>query len=136
MYVARTATHIQDDIKRNWSSWNFGQGGFEGTREELDAELEKITDEKPFFISGFEIFTDNLKDCKFGELYENYWVLIDEMNTPSGLSCIELDSENEEDVIKEALSRKDYFGEGDSFDAREATLIHSENDIHVFFIED
>ena len=31
MFIARKSENIQEDIKRNWSSWNFGQLGFDGT---------------------------------------------------------------------------------------------------------
>jgi len=34
-FVARYATHIENDLKRGWSSWTFGNYGFHGTKEEL-----------------------------------------------------------------------------------------------------
>ena len=132
MYVARKASNIQADIERNWSSWNFGQEGFEGTREELDERLDAITEENPFWISGFDVFPEDKDEFEFGELWENYWVAIDRVNAREGLSCIELEAETLEAAIKEAESRTDYFGDGDSFDAQEATLVYSKGEIHVF----
>jgi hypothetical protein len=134
MFIARKSNHIQADIKRNWSSWNFGEGGFRGTREDLDNYLAECTDSSAVFISGFEIYADAVKGFEFGELYENYWVAIDRVNAPVGLSAVELDADNLQDAIKEATSRTDYFGQGICFDARNAKLVHSDEDIHVFEI--
>ena len=134
MFVARKSNHIEADIKRNWSSWNFGQEGFEGTEDELNEYLAKSTDNSPVWISGFDIYPDQIKEFSFGELYENYWVAIDNVNARGGLSCIQLDVENLEDAIKEAENRIDYFGDGDCFDATEAKLVYSNDDTHIFEI--
>ena len=136
MFVARKSNHIQEDIKRNWSSWNFGQEGFTGTEDELNQYLAKATDERSVWISGFDIYPDQLKEFTFGELYPNYWVAIDYVNANNGLSCICLNAETAEEAIKEAENRSDYFGDGYSFDATKAKLVYSNNDIHVFEIED
>jgi hypothetical protein len=69
-------------------------------------------------------------------LYANYWVAIDNVNAKYGLSAIELKSESLENAINEANSRTDYFGDGISFDASEAKLVYSNEDIHIFEIED
>lgn len=111
MYVARKSDNIQSDITRNWSSWSFGQEGFEGTKEELNELLDSITDENPAFISGFEIYPDFKKEFKFGELYANYWVAIDSVNAACGLSCIDLNATTLEESIIEAETRNDYFGD-------------------------
>lgn len=134
MFVARKSNHIEEDIKRNWSSWNFGEAGFEGTRNELNDYLNSATDENPVFISGFDIYPDNVKEFTFGELYNNYFVAIDNINTPNGLSCIELEANTIEGAITEASERSDYWGDGQSFDARQAKLVYSNDDIHVFEI--
>ena len=136
MYVARKSNHIQEDIKRNWSSWNFGQEGFEGTRRELEELLDTISDDNCVWISGFEIWADDKASFEFKELYDNYWVAVDNVNAVDGLSCISLESDDLESAKKESNSRTDYFGDGDSFDADEATLVYSNNDIHIFEIED
>lgn len=135
MFIARKSDHIQEDIKRNWSSWNFGQDGFKGTREDLDNYLSECTDSSAVFISGFEIYADAVKGFEFGELYPGYWVAIDRVNAPVGLSAVELNADNLQDAIKEATDRNDYFGQGVCFDARKATLVHSDDDIHIFQID-
>jgi hypothetical protein len=132
MFIARKSDHIQEDMKRNWSSWNFGQDGFKGTRAELDEYLATATDRSAVFISGFEIYADFVKQYEFGELYTNYWVAIDRVNAYKGLSGIELKAEALQEAITEATSRDDYWGDGISFDAREAKLVHSDDDIHIF----
>lgn len=136
MYVARKSNHIQEDIKRNWSSWNFGQEGFNGTFSELKEYLNTATDSKSVWISGFDIYAEQVSEFSFGELYSNYWVAIDNVNAKDGLSAIELKSESLENAINEANTRTDYFGDGISFDASEATLVYSNEDIHIFEIED
>jgi hypothetical protein len=134
MFIARKSNHIQEDIKRNWSSWNFGEAGFNGTREELDAYLASATDTSPCFISGFDIYPTDVNGFQFGELYPGYWVAIDRINARHGLSCIELSASTLEEAIKEAENRTDYWGEGQSFDAKYAKLVYSKDDIHVFEI--
>jgi hypothetical protein len=136
MFIARKSNHIEQDIKRNWSSWNFGEGGFKGTREDLDAYLAECTMNSCVFISGFEIYADAVKGFEFGELYPGYWVAIDRVNAPIGLSAIALDADNLQEAITEATERSDYFGQGLCFDARKAKLMHSDDDIHVFWIEE
>jgi hypothetical protein len=132
MFIARKSNHINEDIARNWSSWNFGEGGFHGTYEELQAELATVTDSSCVFISGFEIYADAVKGFEFGELYPGYWVAIDRTNAAFGISGIELDAEDLQEAIAEATNRTDYFGQGICFDARKATLVHSDDDIHIF----
>ena len=137
MFVARQSSHIQSDIARNWSSWNFGEEGFKGTREQLDNYLESATEEMPCFISGMEIYPDQVDSFEFGELYENYWVVIDNVNSPGGLSCLNLKAESLEEAISEALSLQgEYCGDGSSFDATNAKLVYSNEEIHVFEIVD
>ena len=131
-FVARQSEDIQDDIKRNWSSWNFGLGGFNGTYEELQEYLATITDENCITISHLDIYTHNIKSFEFGELYENYWVVIDRMNARDGLSAISLDSDNLQDAIEEAKTGA-YFGDGIGFDAKDYKLVASiANNIHIF----
>jgi hypothetical protein len=135
MYVARKSNYIQEDIKRNWSSWNFGEDGFEGSYAELNEYLASTTDENPIWISGFEIYPNQVKSFKFGELRNNYWVAIDRINAKNGLSAISLKAASLKDAINEAQCRSDYFGNGISFDASIAILKYSNKDIHIFEIE-
>jgi hypothetical protein len=132
MFIARKSDHIQEDIKRNWSSWNFGQDGFKGTRAELDEYLSTVSDSSAVFISGFEIYADAVKGFEFGELYPSYWVAIDRTNAPYGISGAELDADSLQDAILEAANYSLYSGQGVCFDARKATLVHSDDDIHIF----
>lgn len=134
-FVARKSDHIKDDIKRGWSSWNFGEEGFKGTKNQLDKYLDSITDEMPAFISGFEIYPKDIKDFEFGELYKNYWVAIDNVNASGGLSGIQLKSDNLEDAKKEILKR-DYSGDGISFDPNDYDLVYSFKDLHIFKIKE
>ncbi len=132
-YIARYATHIEDDLKRGWSSWNFGAYGFEGTREELEEEMESaIENEYEFSISGFDLWGDDIKRADIRELYPGYWVLVDNVNAKGGLSFIDLESENFDDAIKEAKGEI-YSGEGVTYRPDEIKLVHSINDeIHIF----
>lgn len=148
MFIARKASHIEDDLKRNWSSWSFGAYGFEGDRDQLVAAIEECRD-SAFPISGFEVWIDEdasiqvdgdevrVAGHKLRQLYPNYWVSVDEVNARGGLSCIYLDAETLEDAIEEA---KDGFfaGDGEVFKASEAILRHTieqEDGAHIHILE-
>lgn len=136
-YVARMSDNIQSDIERGWSSWNFGLFGLSATEEQIDTwKEEAIENDQPFCISGFELWGDDIANADIRELYEGYWVLVDNVNAANGISGIALDAENIEQAIEEANNRTDYFGEGVCFDAQEAKLVYSNDDIHIFEIED
>jgi hypothetical protein len=104
MFIARLSNHIQEDIKRNWSSWNFGECGFRGTYDELQAAMkEAIEDGSSFMISGFELFGDEIKNADIRELYDGYWVLVDNVNgNGPGIFGTELSAETIEEAIKES----------------------------------
>ena len=129
MLVARQSNHIQEDIKRNWSSWNFGKDGFEGTREELDSYLASATNDEPVYISGFEIYASQIRQFKFGELYANYWVAIDDRG---GLSCNVLDF-SDVAAAAEFISENPWFcgGDGNFIDCSNAVIVWSKNDLHI-----
>lgn len=135
MFVARQSSNIQSDIARNWSSWNFGQDGFNGTYDELQDYLSSCDDDSPICISGLELYPRDIKRHQFGELYENYWVVIDNENASGGLSCINLNADTLDQAVIESQSAC-YFGDGDCFDANNAVLVYTENDIHIFEIAD
>lgn len=145
-YVARKSNHIQEDIIRNWSSWNFGQEGFEGTKLELVELLNQAKEnESSIWLSGFDIYPSKVgydfdaiyaDDYEIKELYANYWVCVDNINSPNGLSCIELNAESLEDAIQESHTRRDYCWDGDTFDANEYELVYSKDDIHIFILKD
>lgn len=128
MLIARYSAHIHDDIKRNWSSWNFGADGFKGTREDLYAYLAECSESNPVCISGFEIFQTDLKDTVIRELYSNYWVVVD-TNRGEGLSCHVLESETVEEALAEIASKRYIFdgtGEGQTVDCKNARVLYSE----------
>jgi hypothetical protein len=137
-FIARKSSHIQEDIKRNWSSWNFGEGGFEGTYSELQNKIkEALESESSLFISGFELWDNDIKKADIRELYTNYWVLVDNTNGyGNGIFGTELKAESLEDAIQESKSAH-YWGEGAflRFDASSAKLVYSNDDIHIFEIE-
>jgi len=140
MYIVRFSDHIQEDIKRNWSSLNFGQEGFEGTEEELEQALESITDESPLWISGIDVYDASSVTIK--ELYSNYWVLVDQ-NFTDGLACNILeDAETLEEAIQE-VSASDFdieYGEGECVDCSDAKVVYSfdwnGNQTYILEVED
>ena len=135
-FIARKSNHISKDVKRNWSSWNFGELGFEGTLSELNEAKEEAKENKTSFdISGFELWENEIDNADIRELYSNYWVLVDNVNAEDGLSCIDLDCEDLETAI-ETAKNSDYSGDGESFDATEYKLVKTINDIHIFQYED
>lgn len=87
MYIIRFSNHINEDMQRNWSSWNYGQEGLNCTEEKLEAIKENaIANNEPIFISGFELWGDEIANSDIRELYPNYWVLVD-TTRGEGLSC-------------------------------------------------
>lgn len=137
MYIGRKSNHIEADVTRNWSSWNFGQDGFKGSYEQLQsAKQEALESGSCFMISGFQLYGDDIKNADIRELYPNYWVLVDNVNgrTRKGIFGTELSADTLEDAIAES-ERAFYCGEGIRFDATDAELVYSNDDIHIFFIE-
>ena len=132
MLVVRQSGHIQEDIKRNWSSWNFGQDGFCGTREELDAYLATCNEDSPVCISMFELYPSELGRTKFGELYNNYWVVVDDRG---GLSVNILEHEALPEAI-EFIQKNKWFcgGDGNFVDASEAVVLWSDGNTHILEI--
>lgn len=130
MLIVRWSSHIEEDLKRNWSSWNFGACGFEGTREELQQAIDEVLEGKrqSLEISGFELNADMLRgqrvDDDFRELYPNYWVAVDK-ERGEGLSCWILESETIEDALKEIKERKLIPAwDGDKVDCRNAKIVY------------
>ena len=135
-YYVRFSDHIDEDLKRGWSSWNFGEEGFEGTEEELEEALSNITDENPFWISGFDIYPDQIDEFEIKELYSGYWVVVDNFNAQGGLSGHQLPEELEtlEDVLNEIKSKKgeyDGTGEGETIYTETAKVLYSEDNMHI-----
>lgn len=143
MYIVRFSNHIQEDIKRNWSSWNFGEEGFKGTKEELEEELDKLDEDdyNSFWISGFEIYHRDLRTAVIEELYENYWVMVDPDFT-YGLACNTLEAESLKEAIEEVNEDnfKIEYGAGECVDCSNAKVVHSfdweGNQTYILEVED
>ncbi len=138
-YYLRYSNYIEEDLKRNWSSWSFGQLGFNGTKAQLDNYIESVTDENPISISGFDIYPIDIDNFRFGELYPNYWVVIDNVNANNGLSAHLLPSTllNVSDAlsfIEENKCKYDGSGDGESFDAKKGKLIYSDGWMNIIEI--
>lgn len=143
MYIVRFSNHIEEDIKRNWSSWNFGEEGFEGTKEELEEELDKLDEDdcNSFWISGFEIYYRDLRTTTIKELYKNYWVVVDN-EFEYGLACNTLEAESLEEAIEE-VSAPGFdieYGSGECVDCSDAKVVHSfdwkGNQTYILEVED
>lgn len=133
IFIARKANNIQADIARGWSSWNFGQEGISCTWDELEAiKAECVENDSPLFISGFELWGNDILNADIRELYEGYWVLVDnETGFGGGIFGVILNAKNLESAIIESQTES-YSGEGDRFDASEYELVFSQDDIHIF----
>jgi len=136
-FVARYSNHIQEDIKRGWSSWNFGQEGIETTQDKLDEYIESCYETGDgLSISGFDLFGHDLRNADIRELYEGYFVLVDDRFS-SCIAGIPLNSMNLNDAITESLDG-DYSGCGICIDVKTANLVHSNSDntIHIFEVKE
>lgn len=135
MFVARQSNHINEDLKRQWSSWNFGQDGFEGTFDELQAYLASADDSFPAQVSMFEIYPGQQSQFEFGELYPNYWVVKD--TRFQGVAVNALPFSNLQDCINFMNTNPSFCGgDGDKVDTSSARLVWSSDDLHILEIED
>ena len=129
MFIVRKSEHINEDIKRNWSSRNYGQEGLNCTKDELNNEIERcLNNDEPLFVSGFELWGQELKNADIRELYENYWVLVDN-NRGFGLSCNVLQADNLLNAISE-INNENFdleLGEGQTIDCSNAKVVYSKN---------
>ncbi|MBA4167456.1 MAG: hypothetical protein H0X41_07940 [Chitinophagaceae bacterium] len=132
MYIARTSEFINEDIARNWSSWNYGQEGFEGTRTELDEKISSLEEDETMWFSGFEMTAKELRNSTIRELYENYWVLVDQ-EFKDGIAGVELEADTLEEAIKK-MKNSWVGGQGVKFDTKDAKLVYSEDNYHIFEI--
>lgn len=135
-YYVRQSEHIQDDLKRGWSSWNFGQEGV--LTSDFEAVVEKVEHgENPLYISGMEIWPDAVRKMydagEFGELYPGYWVLKD--TRVYGVSAHPYTAENDEQAIQVAES-KGYsmidFGGTHALPDSSVLIKSLPGDVHVF----
>jgi hypothetical protein len=136
-FIGRFSNHIAQDIERGWSSWNFGQEGFKGTKKQLDAARARAVKKgTAFCISMFEFYGSDIMSLDIRELYEGYWVLVDNENGGSGEGIFGtiLNASTTEEAI-EAAKSADYSGDGYRFDPSDYELISSiDDEIHVFML--
>lgn len=128
LYI-RFTDHINEDLKRGWSSWNFGQDGFRGSAQDLAEVIEKAIKEDSYFaISGFDIYPEDIKTTAFGELMPGYWVVIDTLNSGTeALSCHSIDAGSVEDVLSamaDPASPYSGTGDGNTVDAARAEIVY------------
>jgi hypothetical protein len=160
-YYVRYSNNIKDDLKRGWSSWNFGQDGFHGKADDLIDKFEHIKENGggEFSISGFNFWIDDsssinsywigegkdsYKEIKINasevgvirELKSNYWVLVDNVNAKGGISAHVLPN-NLKDLrsavghINKNKSKFDGTGDGESFDPHDSRVIYSNGSMHI-----
>jgi hypothetical protein len=160
-YFVRFSDHIEEDLKRGWSSWNFGGDGVEAeSAYDLGNEIKEIKEnldegeETEYSISGFDILIDeNIKididydsvsinngEYEIKELYDGYWVLVDNVNSPGELSSHKVDDDDLDDMdnlgelvnyVESKESKFDGTGDGESFDASEARVVYSKGNMHI-----
>ena len=148
-FFIRWSEYIKSDIKRNWSCWNFGADGDKATLEKelqwIEEAMEKArNDGEPaeFDISGLELYFNGDEEVEvinnkiyvgdsiiIGELYKDYWVLIDQnyLNSLAGHKYIDKKDSLEAiiETVKLKHGRYDGTGEGEPFDANDYDLIYS-----------
>lgn len=129
MIAARYSSYIASDLQRGWSSWNFGQDGFEGTYDELVAYLGMATEDMPISISMFEFYEGQVPSVdNFGELYPGYWVMIDKRGglsvdiLPDSIQTVEAAL----DFLKANPGFANGSGDGDFIHTADAVCIYSE----------
>lgn len=149
-YHVRYSDNIEADLKRGWSSWNFGQLGFKGARSDLIEAIERVKQGGggEFDISGFSIWVDEnskidkdlgvvyLDDYEFRELDPGYWVAVDNINAAGGVSSHRLpgDLGSVGDAVSYIQKNKaliDGTGSGESFDPTDSRVIYSDGDMHI-----
>lgn len=137
MFIVRNSNHINFDLKRNWSSWNFGQEGLNCSEEQLDAwKQEAIDNDLPLSISGFELWGDEITSARIEQLYPGYWVLVDETKG-AGLSCNILKASNLQSAIATVTGHgfSVEMGEGDMVDCSNAKVVWSSKDGYTHILE-
>jgi len=133
MFIVRQSSHINQDIQRNWSSWNFGQEGIFATADQIEAwKEEAIETDQALCISGFELWGNEIKESVIRQLYPGYWVLVDTFHG-AGLACNILSAQTIQQAIAQ-ISAPGFsieMGEGQTVDCSSARVVYSLNDIHI-----
>lgn len=104
------------------------------SKDEIEVmKAEAIDNDRPFYVSGFELWGDDITNADIRELYPEYWVLVDNENgIGAGIFGTELKATTLEEAINEAENQAHYSGEGYRFSADQAKLVYSNKDIHIF----
>lgn len=130
-FFARFTNNIDADLERNWSSWNYGQEGFSGSREELTDTINScLENEREFWISGFALqgreLADALRNGRIRELSAGYWVLVDDREG-EGISTIWLSAGTLDAAIAEARN-EDLYCDGYTMDVAnwQPTIVYRE----------
>lgn len=124
VYVKRYTNNIEDDFKRNWSSWSFGGYGFDGTKEELDAFLDSATEDDPIDISGIQIYAKDIYDIDIRELSPNYWVVLDP-SYDDGLASWDLKTNKLSEALEKGKDTRGEFVET-KFTSEDSRVVFSE----------
>lgn len=137
MFIVRQSEHINEDLERNWSSWNYGLEGLSCTEDQIEEwKQQSIDNDMPFCVSGFELWGEDIESADIRELYENYWVLVD-LNRGEGLSCNTLECDTIEQAISIVTNEgfKMELGEGETIDCSNAKIVWSDKDNFIHIIE-
>jgi len=154
-YYLRFSEHIQEDLKRGWSSWNYGADGVWMTEEELEALYEsslKICEsegsemeEIALYISEFELthekFVNLYKRDLIRPLYwqgeRGYFVVVDE-NYANSLAAVELEVASLEEAIETVEKEGNclLFTCSETRLPTDAKLVWSKEGCHIFVEEE
>ncbi len=130
-FICRVSSHIQDDLGRSWSSWNYGQDGIFATEDQIESwKNEAIANDDTFGISGFELYGKDILNADIRELYAGYWVLVDD-NFSGCLAATPLQATTLKGAITEGEERR-FSDDGFGFSPEDYKLVASIDDMHIF----
>lgn len=145
-YYIRWAFRMDADMKRGWSSYNFGKGVLYGNAESVLEQLESIAEQgggevdfgltsgvwidedTRIYKKGESIFVDDFELREF-EPGGGEWVVVDNVNAKNGLSAHRLPEglQTVKDVLKLTADEPynyDGSGDGESFTASDSRVVY------------
>lgn len=130
-YIARVTAHINEDLARNWSAWNFGEGGIKATADKMESMVEAALESDDVLeISYMPLMGSGLRRAwqngEIRELYSGYWVLEDTENGwCGGIACniLPVSSEAEAIAYVNAPDFRMEMGAGDFVDCTEGQIV-------------
>jgi hypothetical protein len=154
-YYLRFSDYIQEDLKRGWSSWNYGADGVWMTEEELealyesslsiinrdDSEMEEIALSISEFHLTHKSFVETYKRGLIRPLYwegqRGYFVVVDE-NYSNSLAVVELEVTSLQEAIEivEKESSNLLFSCSETQLPADAKLVWSKDGCHIFVEEE